>query len=60
MSKEVDDMHACNLEMKGGLEADIDYPANYLHAPKSSFPDRPSKGSIPSATQVFNQVMRGR
>lgn len=38
--KDSTDLHACSLEMKGGLEADIDYPAKYHHAPKSLLPKR--------------------
>lgn len=40
MEKEVFEMHTCSLEMKGGLEADIDYPAKYHHAPKSLLPKK--------------------
>lgn len=43
MNKEVFDMHTCSLEMKGGLEAGIKYPAEYYHAPKSSYPQKNSK-----------------
>lgn len=40
MAKEVFDLHTCSLEMKGGLESDVDYPAKYHQAPKSLLPKR--------------------
>lgn len=44
MNKEVNEMHTCSLELKGGLEAGIKYPAEYYHAPKSSYPQKNSHG----------------
>jgi len=42
------DLHIQGLEMKGGLEAGIKYPANYIHAPMSLHPPKqPHDMSIP-------------
>lgn len=41
MNKEIDENYTCSLEMKGGLESDIDYPQKFVRAPKSQFPGKP-------------------
>jgi len=40
--KDSTEMYTCGLEMKGGLASNIDYPADYMHAPKSQFPSTPT------------------
>ena len=51
MAKEAFDMHTASLEMKGGLEADVKYPAKYHEVPKSLLPKnygRSEDMSVPS------------
>ncbi len=61
MTKEVFDMHTCSLEMKGGIDPKIKYPANYYHAPKSSYPQKNSKGGeAVSANDMAMKMSMGR
>ncbi len=60
-SYECDENETCGLEMKGGLASNIDYPANYYHAPKSCYPEKNSIGGErcdPSI--IMGQVLRGK
>lgn len=35
------ELHACGLEMKGGLASNIDYPQKFVRADKAQFPGKP-------------------
>lgn len=39
--KDSTELHTCGLEMKGGLASNIDYPQQFVRAPKSQFPSKP-------------------
>lgn len=61
MNKEIDEMHTCSLELKGGLDLKIKYPAEYYHAPKSSYPQKNSKGGESvSPNDMAMKVSMGR
>jgi hypothetical protein len=59
--KEACDYHTASLEMKGGLESDIHYPAKYMHAPKSEMPNNYARSENMRATgNAMKMVMRAR
>jgi hypothetical protein len=53
------DLRIPSLEMKGGLEADVRYPAKYMHAPESQHPSKaPSSGKeMPKGTECMRITM---
>ena len=59
MAKEFDDK-ACNLDMPPGLHG-IDYPARYMHAPKSCYPEKNSKhGEKVEASKAMAMTMHAK
>ena len=52
------DLHIPSLEMKGGLEADVRYPAKYMHAPQSAHPTpAPSTGKTAPSKEIMDMCM---
>lgn len=62
MSHESESNQSCvALDMEKGLHQDklyLNYPANYMHAPKSAFPSKPPKDKSPSAAEIMNCTIK--
>ena len=54
--KDSTQLHTCSLEMKGGLEADVDYPQKFVYAPKSQFPGKPP--AHPGKEMPYTEAMK--
>lgn len=57
--KDSTELHTCGLEMKGGLASNIDYPAKYMHAPKSMMPTPAPKDAERFANDMAMKVTMG-
>ena len=57
--KDSTELHTCSLEMKGGLNG-IDYPAKYMHAPKSAHPTPAPKDAETFANDMAMRVTMGK
>jgi hypothetical protein len=53
---------ACNLDMKPGLHQErlLKYPANYMHAPRSAFPNPAPKDVENFANDLAMKMTFGR
>jgi hypothetical protein len=60
--KDSTELYTCSLEMKGGLEAGIDYPQKFVRAPKSQFPGKPiaHPGKEMNANDEAMKISMGR
>lgn len=56
--KDSTELHTANLEMKGGLNG-IDYPQNFVRAPKSAFPTPAPKDANNVANDLAMKVTMG-
>lgn len=59
MNKEIDDLHVCGLEMKGGYHGHP-YPQKFVKAPLSKHPSKaPSSGKEKPHSKAMHITMKG-
>lgn len=59
--KDSTELYTCSLEMKGGLEADIDYPQKFVRAPLSQHPSpAPQSGKAVPVNAEAMKISMGR